>query len=84
MTMGEMPSVLIGRAQSDHVRITIAGRMHSASDYREGNWLDSPIEIRAGSFSGHLPAGLRAEELLAFRSELERLAESPEDRKSVV
>ena len=78
MTTGEMPSVLIGHAQSDHVRITILGRLHSASDYWDGNWLVSPIEIRAGGFSGELQAGIRAEELLAFRSALEHVAESPE------
>ena len=78
MTTGKMPSVVIGDAQSDHVRITIRGRLHSTSDYREGNWLVSPIEIRVGAFSAKLPAGIRAEELLAFRHALEHLIDATE------
>lgn len=70
--MSEMVEVLIGGAESDHVRIRVVGReIPSATDYWDGNWLVTPIELRVGRFSGTLPADLRAEELRRFRSELE-------------
>ncbi len=51
--------------------ITVRGRMHpGATDYWDGNWLISPIEIAAGSLRARIPAGLRTEELRAFREEL--------------
>jgi hypothetical protein len=66
------PVVLIGREQTDHVSIRVLGRMHpGADDYWDGNWLVAPVEVVAGGFSGTVGSGLRAEELAAFRCQLE-------------
>lgn len=47
--MSEMVEVLIGGAESDHVRIRVVGReIPSATDYWDGNWLVTPIELRVG------------------------------------
>ena len=68
------PQVVIGEADAGTVTIGVLGRMHgSASDYWDGNWLVTPVEIVAGGFTGEIPANLRAEEFRAFREELERL-----------
>lgn len=68
----EMPEVLIGPAGGDHVSIQVMGRMHpGADDYWDGNWLISPFEVVAGGFRAEIGAGLRAEELKNFRTELE-------------
>jgi hypothetical protein len=42
-------------------------------DYWDGNWLVSPIEVRAGAFTASVLAGLRVEELQSFRQEVELL-----------
>jgi hypothetical protein len=66
--------VVIGEADAGTVTIRALGRMHgSASDYWDGNWLVTPVEIVAGGFTGEIPANLRAEEFRVFRAELERL-----------
>jgi hypothetical protein len=67
-----MPTVTIGTAGGDRVTITVLGRMHEATDYWDGNWLFSPLEIHAGGFAGHLSAGLRMDEIRRFRLELEQ------------
>lgn len=45
--------------------------MHpEATDFWDGNWLFSPLEVMAGGFTARIPAGLRAEELRSFREGL--------------
>ncbi len=47
------------------------------TDYWDGNWLVSPVSLRAGGdLRVVIPAGLRAEELLALLNGLERLEET--------
>jgi hypothetical protein len=59
---------------ADEVRIRVRGRKHpQAADSSDGNWLVSPITVRAGGFVGDIPAGLRAEELVRFREGLEHV-----------
>lgn len=70
------PEVLLGRSDGDHVRIRVLGRMHDATDYWDGNWLVTPIDARLTGFSATVGAGLRAEELQAFRDELRRMHET--------
>jgi hypothetical protein len=66
--------VLIGHTASDHVSIRVLGRLHAdASDYWDGNWLVTPIEIVAGAFEGQIGASLRVEELRGFREAIQRL-----------
>ncbi len=68
------PQILIGDRKGDHISITVLGRMHvGASDYWEGNWLVTPVEVVAGDFRGNVGASLRAEELRAFRETLAEL-----------
>jgi hypothetical protein len=71
-----MPTVTIGTARGDRVTISVLGRMHAATDYWDGNWLLSPVEIHAGGFVGRLSAGLRADEIRQFRMDLERVYRS--------
>lgn len=71
MTHSDHPHVLIGHPGEDGVLIRVLGRLHpGADDYWDGNWLMSPVEISAGGFRADLRAGLRAEELRAFREGL--------------
>ncbi|MER7503810.1 hypothetical protein AB0L05_17975 [Nonomuraea pusilla] len=67
--------IVVGRGgQSDHVLIQVLGRMHpGASDFWDGNWLTSPIHVQVGGFRARIDAGLRADELRAFRVDLERV-----------
>lgn len=56
------------------VTIRVGGRMHpDATDYWDGNWLLSPIEVVVGGFTGRVQAGLRADELVSFREQLQEL-----------
>ncbi|WAL66480.1 hypothetical protein ORV05_01255 [Amycolatopsis cynarae] len=74
--LGNPASVVIGSASGDRVAIEVLGRLHSgATDFWDGNWLLSPIEVAAGGFTGKIPASLRADELLSFREELEKAYE---------
>lgn len=45
------------------------------SDYWDGNWLGSSIDVHVGGFRGHVDADLRAEEFASFRDALRRLTE---------
>ena len=61
------------------LRIRVVGRMHpGATDFWDGNWLVSPIDLVVGGFTGRAAAGLRSEELLRLREGLEMLYESLE------
>ncbi|WP_306210183.1 WapI family immunity protein [Actinoplanes sp. RD1] len=74
MTESERPTVVIGAAEAGTVTISALGRVHgSASDFWDGNWLHTPVDIAVGGFTGDIPASLRAEEFRAFREELERV-----------
>ncbi|MGW7537288.1 WapI family immunity protein [Amycolatopsis sp. NPDC054798] len=67
-----MHTVTFGAARGDRLVIAVRGRMHpGADDFWDGNWLISPIEIVSGGFTARLDAGLRVNELQAFREELE-------------
>jgi hypothetical protein len=73
------PAVLIGRPKTDHVAVWVVNRMHQgATDYWDGNWLVTPIEVAAGGFKGRVTAALRAEELAAFLEALKRMSDSLE------
>jgi hypothetical protein len=76
-THRDHPEVRIGRPGGDYVVIRVLGRMHpNAADYWDGNWLVTPLEIRAGGFRGDIAAALRADELERFARELDDLHES--------
>ncbi|MEV0826336.1 WapI family immunity protein [Nonomuraea rubra] len=73
--MTEPAGIVVGRSEeSDHVLIRVRGRMHpGATDFWDGNWLTSLIQVRAGGFTAWINAGLRADELRDFRVALERV-----------
>ncbi len=73
---GWVPSrlIVVGGSERERVAIRVLGRMHpGATDYWDGNWLLSPIEVAVGGFVGRAQAGLRTEELRSFREGLEKL-----------
>jgi hypothetical protein len=61
----------------DWVEITIRGRQFpAATDYWDGNWLVSPIEVHVGCFRAVIDAAqLRTNELQWFRDQLGMLYE---------
>jgi hypothetical protein len=68
------PELLVGRPDSEHLKIQVLARMHpGSSDYWDGNWLVSPIAATLGSFTAQVRAGLRVDELQAFRQGLEQI-----------
>lgn len=71
-----MSTVTFGTASGDRVTISVLGRMHAATDYWDGNWLITPVEIHVGGFVGRLSAGLRADEIHQFRMDLQRIYRS--------
>jgi hypothetical protein len=59
------------------VSIRVLGRIHAdATDYWDGNWLVTPVEVVAGAFEGEVGATLRAEEMRGFREAIQRLNQS--------
>jgi hypothetical protein len=73
--MGEK-SVLLGTAAGDHVALRIVARAEqSVRDFWDTNWLSSVVEVSVGGFRGKNGAAwIRAEELLKFRKQLERMS----------
>lgn len=75
--VGDACEVVVGSLGSDHVAVRVLGRESDADDdYWDGNWLITPIRIKAGRFSGELPADLRTEEFVRFRRELQEVYSS--------
>ena len=67
--------IMIGHS-AEHVSLTFTGRTHpSCTDYWDGNWLSTIIEVATGGFRGRVTADLRAEELETFRDQLKLLYE---------
>lgn len=61
------PRLVLGSTEADHLSIVVLGRAHpGATDYWDGNWIRSTLEVRAGGFTAHVTADLRAEELHRF------------------
>jgi hypothetical protein len=68
------PSLVIGSINSKWLRITPLQRAHpQCSDYWDGNWVNSSVEISVGAFTGKYIACLRTDEFRTFRIGLERL-----------
>jgi hypothetical protein len=65
----------MGRKNADHLAFWVLQREHPyATDYWDGNWLETDIELSAGGVRAHVKADLRAEEFVAFRQALESAA----------
>lgn len=74
ITVTQHPALVVGRVDSDQLKVRVLGRMHPGSDdFWDGNWLLSPISARLGGFVAEIGAGLRVEELQRFRRGLEAI-----------
>jgi hypothetical protein len=70
---------MIGPHDADGIVLRVLGRTHpDAGDFWDGNWLRTTLDLAVGPFSGSVAANLRAEELAAFRKDLQRLYEAVE------
>lgn len=71
------PFVIFGAETGDHLRIDVTGRAHpEATDFWDGNWLNTPISVHAGAFRGRIVARLRTTDLADFRRRLELVNEA--------
>lgn len=62
------------------LRLQVLGRTYpQKSDYWDGNWLSTKIEVKSGAFVGAYTATLRSDEVETFRSQLQELAEGERD-----
>jgi hypothetical protein len=75
MPMSDPVRVVIGHPDgTEGVHLSVHGRERPTSfDSDDGNWLRTRIDAQVGGFSAAIAASLRAEELVAFRTALERL-----------
>jgi hypothetical protein len=72
--MDEKAAVVIGDEGGQHVAIRLLWRSHpKATDYWDGNWIESEIHVRAGGFTGTYRASLRSEEFVSFHRDLKTL-----------
>jgi hypothetical protein len=68
---GTKPFLFIGQLGRNHLIVQATRRLYPfCKDYYDGNWIETHVEITAGSFRGTFKASLRAEEFLSFRDEL--------------
>jgi hypothetical protein len=66
--------LLAGRLDGDHLAVRVTGRVHpEATGFWDANWLAAELSARGGAFRGEFTAELRADELLAFATQLEAL-----------
>ncbi len=64
----------LGDATTSHVVVEVRSRVWpKATDYWDGNWLTSIVQVAAGPWLGHYQATLRADEFAAFHDQLQRL-----------
>jgi hypothetical protein len=73
-----MGVIRVGGQEHEYLAISIVGRSYpTCRDYWDGNWLNAVVSLAAGGFRGKIDPYLRAEEFVAFRDELLRLAQLP-------
>lgn len=64
----------IGGLEHEHVTVTVLDRESpAATDFWDGNWLTTRVEIRTGGWHGRYDAALRSEEVAAFLHQVEQL-----------
>ena len=60
-------SLVLGPIGADHVAIRVLGRVHlGTSDYWDGNWVRTTIDVRAGGLTANVSADLRTDEFHRF------------------
>jgi hypothetical protein len=77
------PIVVFGSLESEYLAIRVFGRMHDASDYWDGNWVDAEVSFQTHGFSGTYRAGLRTEEFERLYNDLIPLYESLQGHASL-
>ena len=70
---GSVPEFIIDGHESGRLNVKVYTRQHNATDYWDGNWLLSSIEIESGGFTGNFGASLRSEELKLFRDHIVKI-----------
>lgn len=66
----------IGGEAAEYVAVEVAGRtIPSATDFWDGNWLTTAVEVRTGGFRGDFRANFRVEELSRFAEAIRALLE---------
>lgn len=69
----------IGNDSSSFITIDVLRRERpNASDYWDGNWVTSIVEIAAGPWKGAYRANFRTDEFARFRDRLQRLYDDKE------
>ena len=69
--------VCIGRSPSSRLSLQPLRRERpEATDYWDGNWVETTVVVAAGAFRGEFRAALRVEDFARFRDEVRVLYES--------
>ena len=63
----------LGDETTHYIDVEVLSRAPNATDYWDGNWLTSVVEIVVGPWKGRYGASLRAEEFAQFRDQLRTL-----------
>lgn len=72
----DLTTVTIGLPDSEYLVIYVINREYpQSSDYWDGNWVKSIINVSIGGFTGKVKASLRSEEFVEFMNELSKLYE---------
>jgi hypothetical protein len=70
-------SLVVGSLDGEHVALRVFGRTWpAATDYWDGNWVRTAIEVRVGGFTAEVSADLRTDELHRFADGLRSLNEN--------
>jgi hypothetical protein len=72
-----MCKIVIRSDRGDFLTILLLGRSHPmATDYWDGNWVKTKVEVTAGGFRASVVGDLRTEEIARFHEQLVQLQES--------
>jgi hypothetical protein len=66
----------LGDETASYISVEVLSRARpDATDYSDGNWLNSVVEVSAGPWRGSYQASLRADEFAEFHNQLQVLYE---------
>jgi hypothetical protein len=60
----------------NHLTIALWGRSHAATDYWDGNWVRTSVEVEVGGFRGSVDGDVRTDELVRFHQQLAHLQQT--------
>jgi hypothetical protein len=76
MNMAEA-EIMIGSFHSQYLQVRPKGRTHpECTDWDDGNWLNTSVNVSVGGFNGSFVASLRADEFSRFHTELKLLRDN--------